>query len=252
MYDFPEVAGAHDAVWRAVAARLGPGAPAALDRTLGPPEQWAHPRLLFGQSCGWPLVQELRGRVAVVGTLVHAGVSEPAGRYRSVLVARAGDARDLTGFRGGVAAVNDPGSLSGCVSLGAAVAPLSPEGRPFFARVTWTGAHVESMAAVARGDADLAAIDGVTWALLGRHRPSAVAGLGVVGHGPSVLSLPLVTRFAADVPRLRAAVVGALADPGSVDALEALGIAGFCPLDAADYDVLLPLGDLARRALPAR
>jgi len=124
-------------------------------------------------------------------------------------------------------AVNGYDSLSGWVSLRAAVDPLGP--------VLVTGAHVHSVAAVGDGRADLACIDGVTWRLLQRYRPGAVAGLAVVGHGPRIPCLPLVTHLTLGpgVDTLRAALAGITDDT--------LGITGFVPLDAGAYGLVREL-----------
>jgi ABC-type phosphate/phosphonate transport system substrate-binding protein len=123
--------------------------------------------------------------------------------------------------------VNGYDSLSGWVSLTAAVQTLGP--------VLVTGAHVHSVAAVAAGRADLACIDGVTWLLLQRYRPAAVATLAVVGRGPLIPCLPLVTHLTLG-PGV-AALRGALA--GLTD--ETLGIDGFVPLDADAYGLVRQL-----------
>ena len=237
MYDLPEVVPAVEALWSTVAARLHDAGvtdvPTALrwDGDLYD-DHWLHPRLFLSQSCGWPLVDRLDGRVAVVGAFTYAGVSDAAARYHSVLVVRA-DAVDgpLGGRR---VAVNAYDSLSGWVSLRAAVDRLGP--------VLVTGAHVASVAAVTDGQADLACIDGVTWTLLARHRPAAIARLAIVGHGPTIPCLPLVTHLTLGpgVAVLRDALTGLTDD--------ALGIDGFVPLGAADYLSVraLPAGSVAR------
>ena len=79
-----------------------------------------------------------------------------------------------------VAAVNSFASLSGWLSLVGAFPELEgswPGG------VTVTGAHVHSLAALQAGEADVAAIDGVTYALLEHHRPQLLDGLVMVGDG---------------------------------------------------------------------
>jgi ABC-type phosphate/phosphonate transport system substrate-binding protein len=230
MYDLPEIVPAVDALWSTVAARLRdggvPDVPVAL-RWAGDlyKDHWLHPQLLLSQSCGWPVVDRLAGRVAIVGAFTYTGVSDAAARYRSVLVTRAGDTeRPLTGR---AVAVNGYDSLSGWVSLTATVRPLGP--------IRVTGAHVHSVAAVADGRADLACIDGVTWRLLERYRPAAVATLAAVGHGPLIPCLPLVTHMTLGpgVAALRDALAG-LTD-------ETLGIDGFVPLDAGAYGLVREL-----------
>ena len=237
MYDLPEIVPAVDALWSTIATRLHaagvPDVPAAL-RWGGDlyDDHWLHPHLFLSQSCGWPVVDRLDGRVAIVGAFTYAGVSDPAACYRSVLVTRGDDTERA--LSGRAVAVNGYDSLSGWVSLTAAVQPLGP--------VLVTGAHVRSVAAVAGGRADLACIDGVTWRLLRQHRPAAVATLAVVGHGPLIPCLPLVTHLTLGpgVAALRDALAG-LTD-------ETLGIDGFVPLDAAAYDLVrdLPPGSVAR------
>jgi ABC-type phosphate/phosphonate transport system substrate-binding protein len=237
MYDLPEIVPAVDALWSTIATRLRDtgvrDVPAAL--CWGGDlydDHWLHPQLLLSQSCGWPVVDRLEGRVAIVGAFTYAGVSDVSARYRSVLVTRADDTeRPLLGR---AVAVNGYDSLSGWVSLTAAVQPLGP--------VLVTGAHVHSVAAVADGRADLACIDGVTWRLLQRHRPAAVSTLAVVGLGPLIPCPPLVTHLTLGpgVTALRDALAG-LTD-------NALGIDGFVPLDAGAYGLVrnLPAGSVAR------
>ena len=236
MYDLPEIVPAVEALWATIATRLREtgvrDVPVSL-RWGGDLyyDHWLHPQLLLSQSCGWPLVDRLDGRVAVVGVFSYTGVSDAVARYRSVLVARSDDGeRPLAGRP---VAVNGYDSLSGWVSLRAAVKPLGP--------VVVTGAHVLSVAAVSDGRADLACIDGVTWRLIERHRPAAVATLAVVGHGPLIPCLPLVTHLTLGpgVAALRDALDG-ITD-------NTLGIDGFVPLDAADYGPVrdLPAGSVA-------
>jgi hypothetical protein len=244
MYDLPEIRAAVDRFGAAVLGAI-PGAPADLTWDGPFDEQWLDPGLVLGQSCGWPLVHDLAGRVGVVGAFSYGPASEGGARYRSVLVAR--EARPLESFAGTRAAVSGYESLSGWVSLGAAVAPHAG-GRSFFGSVTVTGTHVASLAAIQHGDADLAAIDGVTFALVRAHRPGALDGLHVVGHGPLIPTLPLIT--AGDVSVVRAAVAAAVADPATVSARATVLIDGFVPLDLDAYAGVPALADLAMVSVP--
>jgi ABC-type phosphate/phosphonate transport system substrate-binding protein len=236
MYPFVPLRGATDQLWAAVRRHLGRG-PAHLEWTVVAPEVWRHPDLLVAQACGWPLVTQLQDTVEVVGTFDHDVPSGERGRYRSTLIGRDGRTFDqLRQDPATRAAVNGDDSLSGWVSLCATWA-----GRPN--HVLETGAHLESVRAVADGRADLASIDAVSWALISTLEPELVAGLHVIGNGPLVPCLPIVVgwRHRDKLPALRAAFVAAVADPATADARVALRIRGFVPLGLADY---LPLASL--------
>ena len=59
MYDFPWIAGANDALWASISARLtkaGVQSPKALTRRPDLTAQWRNPGLIFGQTCGYPYV----------------------------------------------------------------------------------------------------------------------------------------------------------------------------------------------------
>jgi ABC-type phosphate/phosphonate transport system substrate-binding protein len=244
MYDLPEIRPAVDVLGAAI-LRAIPGAPAGLDWDGAFDEQWLDPGLVLGQSCGWPLVHDLAGRVGVVGAFSYGEASDGGACYRSVLVAR--EAEPLESFAGTRAAISGYNSLSGWVSLGAAVAPHAG-GRAFFGSVTVTGAHVASLAAMQRGDVDIAAIDGITFALLRIHRPAAVAGLHVVGRGPQIPTLPLIT--AGDVGVVRAAVAAGVTDPATAAARATLLVDGFVPLGLDAYDGVPALAELAMVTVP--
>ncbi len=250
MYDFAETREALQGLWSAIASHMDPAAATELPAELswgGDPEQtWVDPSLVLGQTCGWPLASFLHGRVTVVGAFHHALGDQPDGpAYRSVIVAM--EDRPLASFAGTVGAINQWTSLSGCVSLGAAVSEVS-EREPFFADVIETGAHVVSLAAVNSGDAAIAAIDAVTFALMSRARPDLVRDLVVVGRGPVVPTLPLIT--AADDPApLQRAIASALADPTTSAWRDQLFISGFSPMTHEDYGGLSGLARRAERAL---
>jgi ABC-type phosphate/phosphonate transport system substrate-binding protein len=236
MYDWPEVRGATDRYWAAIRDRLraaGVDAPEALSRGLGLAEGWTHPRLVLGQTCGLPLVRELAGRVAVAGALDLGLEGCPPGWYRSAVVARADDARAaLADFRGARLAVNGFDSQSGWGAILHHAAPLAKRGG-FFGAVAVSGAHVASVERVAAGEADLAAIDLATWRYCLRHRPAA-ARLRVLLLTEPTPGLPYIAAPGADVAALRAAIAGAVAALPDADRA-ALGIAGFAPMDAADW-----------------
>lgn len=237
MYPFAELRDATDQLWESVRRHLGWG-PAALEWDVLTPEVWFRPDLLLAQTCGWPLVTQLADTMLVVGAFDHDVPDAHDGTYRSVIISSQDvTLDDLREGSGVVAAVNGRDSLSGWVSLLYAWGGVPPE-------ILETGAHVESVRALAQGRAQVASIDAVSWALLGDLDPALVAGLHVVGAGPRVPCLPVVVPVAHGhhVDALRAAFTAAVAEPDLVGALAALRIRGFVPLDISDY---LPLRTLA-------
>lgn len=248
MYDLPEIRAATDDWWAGLArafARTGlTDVSAALTRDRPPEECWRDPGLLFGQTCGYPLMHELAGVVQVVATPAYRAPGCRGPAYCSLLLVREDDvATALSDLGGRTAAFNAPNSQSGYSALRHAVAPLTRGGR-FFSRVIETGSHLGSAAAVKEGRADLAALDCVTYALLDRYRPEAVAGLRILGRTASAPALPYVTRRDADgesVARLRDGLAEAAADPTLAAARETLLLRGVEVLPPKAYDRVLEL-----------
>jgi ABC-type phosphate/phosphonate transport system substrate-binding protein len=240
MYDWPEIRAATDAWWSGLARALRAAgfaeAPAALTRDQDEMAVWRRPDLLLSQTCSWPLARLLRDDVQVVATPCHAVAGCEGARYSSWIVVR--EAASLEALAGGVAAVNSPHSLSGCLALRLAFAPHARPGG-FFGRVVMTGSHAASLLAVQRREAAVAAVDCVSWAIAARYRPALVAGLRLLGGTPMAPALPYVTsarRGAGELGRLRAALSLALDDPDLGAAREALFIAGAEVLAEGVYD----------------
>jgi ABC-type phosphate/phosphonate transport system substrate-binding protein len=233
MYDLPEVAADIDAVCGALATILA----ARHERPSDLTAHWRGDDFLLSQTCGLPLAGYVPGEV--VGTLVHAGVGTAKGRYCSVVVGRAGSSGATRPLR---AAVNDVWSLSGWVSLLAVVDELGP----FTDDPLITGSHRASVAAVRTGGAEIASVDAVTFALLARHAPEELGGIEVVGEGPDVPELPLVTSRPALVASLREALTATMSSSELAPHLERLLVTGFIPRERGDY---ADVAALARRVL---
>jgi ABC-type phosphate/phosphonate transport system substrate-binding protein len=203
---------------------------------------------VLGQTCGLPLVRELAGRVAVLGAADYGLPGCPPGWYRSAVVVRADDERsDLAAFRGARLAVNGFDSQSGWGSILHHAAAFALEGG-FFGAVEVSGAHAESMALVAGGAADLAAIDAVSWRYAQRFRPEAGA-LRVLMLTDPTPGLPFIAAAGADAPGLGAVLAEAIAalDAGTKTTL---GIVGFAALPAEDYRLVAERLAAAEALLP--
>jgi ABC-type phosphate/phosphonate transport system substrate-binding protein len=217
MYDLPEVRPALDALWAGVARHLRrEGVADVPERPTNEPTLWRAPDLLLSQCCGADLMGAWADALRPLATPCYRAEGCAGAGYVSVLVvAEEAAIAGLEDLRGRVAAINHPDSHSGSNVLRALVAPLSRGGR-FFARVAVSGSHAASLALVATRQADVAAIDCVTHALLARHRPAALAGTRPLCRTASAPAPPFVTRKDAGeelVRRLRSALHGALEDP---------------------------------------
>jgi ABC-type phosphate/phosphonate transport system substrate-binding protein len=238
MYPYADLRPAYDALWSAVHGRA-PWLPERLTWHDDVHVSWTSPDLVVGYTCGWPLVTRLADVVQVVGTFEFDVPGAEGPSYRSVLVAR--EAAPPASFAGAVAAVNDPDSLSGWVSLIAAV--HGPGGR-WTGPVTWTGAHVESVRAVQSGEAAIASIDAVTWHHVQRFAPELAEGLAIVGRGPLVPCLPVVAgpRVPAEaIDELADAFARAVSDPALAPVAADLRVRSFVRRTLADYLPLLQL-----------
>ena len=247
MYDFPWTARANDALWAAMAARLdqaGVEAPKALTRGGSLDAQWLNPRLIFGQTCGYPLMTRLREAVALIAAPTYGFPGCAEASHRSFIIRRASDSRRaLAEFRGAVAGLNAHDSNTGMNLFRAALAPFAG-GAPFFRAITVTGSHEGSLAAVAGGRADLAAIDCVSYALLERGRPALVERVAVVAESPRSPSLPFIAAAglpAETIAAVRGALFAALADPNLADARATLGLTRARSATPADYDRVIEI-----------
>jgi len=215
MYDFAPLRAATDAFWSALAARLRAAGvadvPSSLTRDVGHVDTWRDPRLLLGQACQYPLANSWREAVRLVAIPEYAAPGCEGSRYRSAIIVRAEDpARRLEDLRGRRCAVNERDSNSGSNLLRAAIAPLAGRGR-FFSSVELTGSHLASASSVASGTADVAAIDCVSYAHIGRLHAELAGRLRILDWTPSSPGLPYVTARASD-PGTLAALRGALTD----------------------------------------
>ena len=250
MYDFPEVRGAHEVLWKSVARKLEgmgvAGVPAALDRSRSVHALWTDPGLLLSQCCGADLVGRYAGILAPIATPRYRAPGCDECCYSSVvLVADDSPATELSDLRNAVCVVNSRESHSGANALRVLVAPLSRRGR-FFSRVLVSGSHPASVTAVAGGEADVAAIDCVTYAHLDRYRPSSLEGTRRLCATARAPGIPFVTRTASPqglVRALRRALWEAFEEPG----VRAAGAAMF--IDGVE---ILPLSAYGRIAELAR
>lgn len=217
MYDFGPAQAANDRLWALIRDGLrarGITAPDQLTRGEDAYwNAWASPDLVLSQTCGYPFRARLQGKVTYVGTPDYGVEGALPGYYRSVFVARQDDPRrTLAEFDGARFAYNEALSQSGWAAPQVHAARLGLKLPP----AVQTGGHRLSAQAVAEGQADIAALDAVTHALLQGGDP-VTEHLRVVALTDPTPGLPLITALDRDPAPIFAAVNAAITELGLED-----------------------------------
>ncbi|MGD9293725.1 MAG: PhnD/SsuA/transferrin family substrate-binding protein [Roseobacter sp.] len=227
MYDFAGTRTANDSLWQAIRENYGHG-PLSLDRSGDPHVHWQRRDLVLSQTCGWPYRKILHGKVRLVGTPDYGVPGCPPGYYRSFIVVRRDDKRsELDDFRDARLARNDHRSQSGW----AAVEECIRVDR--LSDIIETGSHVNAMRLVAKGGADFAAIDAVTWALLERDTDETRALRILTATSPTP-GLPFITSLHEHAGRMFSAIEHAIWKMQGADR-ERLMLRGLVAIPAHDY-----------------
>ena len=203
-----------------------------------------NPALLFGHTCGYPLMIHLQDRVSPFCVPVFDVPGSEGKFYSSRFIVGAQSViASLADCRGKIAAINAPDSNSGMNVLRHAISDLDPAGQ-FFSRVITTGGHLHSLEAVANRQADIAAIDCVSYAICRHYRPRVAERLRVIAYSTSMPGLPYVTskdRSPDSVARLKTGLASAFADPKLADVRSSLFLEGLEFTDRATYDRITAL-----------
>ncbi len=242
MYDWPEIRGETETIWKAVARRfaaLGVDTPRLLTSDAEGVDHWLDPDLLFSQTCGYPFARNLNGKVDLLGTPVYDVEGCEGPLYSSAVIVRSDDtALTFEDRQSRVFAFNSEDSLSGFRCL----TPLIGNPQEFFEVSYRSGGHRRSAQMVAEADADIAAIDAVCWHLLRESEPETAGRLRVLTWTQKLPALPFITaasRPKEELAALRQALSSAIGD--LQDNQPVLRLTGLEFLDESHYR---PLQDL--------
>lgn len=252
MYDLPEIRQALFDFWQGLARNLArEGVADVPDRIVHDRptlELWEDSNLLFSQCCGYDVIRRFQGRLTPVAAPCYDAPGCAGIEYASFVVVREDCSfTDVLEMRDTVAVINGPESHSGMSALRHLVAPRNVAGR-FFARVKVSGAHVSSLEMLRRGEADVAAIDCVTFTLLEAYQPRAVLGLRVLGRTYRAPAPPYVTRSEGDedLPkRVRAALFRTVNQVDLKTARQTLFLKDAIPTSSAIYGKVSAFEDYA-------
>lgn len=173
----------------------------------------------------------------LVGTFHYSAPGCSGPDYRSWLVARDQGAT-LSDFHARRAVTNSVDSHSGYNALRLVAAQQGV----VFSRLVLSGGHRQSLAAVRQHQADIAAIDCVSWALIARYAPEERQGLHIIGETPPAPGLPLITSATTSAQQRETlqSVLGELVtDPAWRGVCTASLISGFSPLQRQDYQTII-------------
>ena len=242
MYDLPEARSAIDSLWAAMAHNLRLEGIADVPGNLvhGRPlrKLWDDSALCLSQCCGYDLVNRYAGKLVAIATPRYGAPECKGYDYTSVVIVHEDcPSDDVLKMRGAVCVINGLESHSGMGALRSLVAPVSREGR-FFSEVKVSGSHADSIRMVQQGEADVAAVDCVTFALLKWYRPVAVDGVRKLGRTYRAPGIPYVARATEDedtLARMRAAIFRTFTDAKLNDVRRALFLGGVEVPDPSAY-----------------
>ncbi len=208
----------------------------------------------IGWICGPPYVQ--RAAMAAPPIELLAAPIQAAPRYAGlpryfsdVVVRRESRYASFADLRAARWAYNERTSHSGWYLFRAHLAALGETER-YFAALTESGAHAESLRMVCAGEADASAIDSTVLELALRERPALARQIRVVATlGPSPMP-PWVVRRSLDAAikvRLRSALTAMHNDLLGRALLAAHQLAGFAAVADSDYDPIRRMMELAGR-----
>ncbi len=238
MYDFPEIRESTQMLWQKIRqelAKKGINSPKELAQPTDFLKFWRDPNLMFSQTCGLPFVRHLREDVKILGTPDY-GLGTRPGWYHSVFIVRHNDPRqDLSEMRGSCFCFNSKGSQSGLY------APMhslySTFGTSdFFKEMKISGGHALSAIMVAKNQADIAAIDAVTWRLLEQFHP-VTRSLRMLEITKETPGLPYICHKSQNGDLVAECVKNGIENLPKAHK-DALGITGFWRSKPDDYTII--------------
>ena len=237
-YDYPFLNDAYAEFWSKLRTQLTAADVRDLPPTLSPAtdldDLLNRPNLLISQTCGYDIAVPYPRPLEMIFTPSYAAPGCERGHYVSLLVVtKTSGVRQLSDLKRPRFTANDARSYSGYHCVRALW--------PSFATIDFSGGHRESLAAVRRGDADLAAIDAITWEFHRLYEPSRLEGLRVIARTAPAPAPPLVTSVrtsAQDLGALRRAFRAVLAQDPAL--CRRLLIDDFVSFDDRDYAFMAP------------
>lgn len=201
-YFFDEISWAYDVLWRHLAESLDAAGfesvPEALSSHRNYRAHWASENLLLTQCCGYHIASRAQNLRVIGVPFFDVGNDGQPGRYRSLIVKRKDSrGRSILDFKGKRAVYNDNQSFSGHTALLCTV-PRDRLNSEYFVAADGAGSHLDSVRRIISGDADVAAIDAVTYQIIMDHWPNLAEQLEIIEETILAPAPPYVTSSKRD------------------------------------------------------
>ena len=220
-YDHPSTRPTLQRVWREAQTLLRnrgvAGLPVELDTTTPYQALWQQPQLALSQCCGLDLFQPDTAAITPFAAPVITALDVSPGEYFSHIVTRSGSNLEVPRV-----AVNNLFSHSGHTAI---LLWLKKQDIERFTIIE-TGSHAMSVLALRNKQADVAAIDALSWPQLD------TAGIVIVDASDPAPAPPFVTGNAANIPLEQ--LIGAL-DAAFKRHGQPVGIGGAIPVTRSHY-----------------
>ncbi len=237
---------AHDALWALIRAGLhdrGIDAPQELDHERDHLSTWGREDLVLSQICNLPYRLQFQDQVTAIGASDYGLGDCAPGYFRSVFIVHRDSVADSpAAMAKGRFAFNDMVSQSG---FGAAQLWADAHGFLFDETIK-TGSHHASIAAIANGTADIAAIDAQTWWIEQSENP-LTSQVKVIGHTASSPGMTFITRKGQE-PRPYFDAISDAIEKLDTHHVQVLGLKGIVALPQTAYVLPFPP---KQKAIPA-
>ena len=197
MYTLPQIQSSINDWWQYIVRQLNSHEinydQALINKEIDLYRHWLDPELFFSQTCGYPLTTVLTNRVKLIGTPVYNSNYSQQANYCSLFLVRSTDDCDsIEDYAGKKFTFNGIDSQSGFNAVKTYLIEQQLN-VPFFGDNIESGKHLNSIAKVAEGEADICAVDCVTYSLIQRHLPQLLHSVRVLTTTKFTPGLPFIT-----------------------------------------------------------
>ncbi len=152
--------------------------------------------------------------------------------------------KSVEDLRGGIMALTDPESNTGCLVPSVMLSDSGYDVKTFFKKIIFTGSHDRSILAVARGVVDMAAVDSLVWESNIRQKPSLKNQVRIIWRSEPFGPPPVVVPK--ELPKdledsLREAFLRLNKHDEGQEILSEIGIKRFVPSQPERYQTAIEL-----------